>query len=64
MRIEVSLVQSYEDEPLLYEMLPFIYSLGFKLCGIEEAWSNRTTQEVFQMDAMLMRTDRVLSDRV
>jgi len=58
MRIEVSLVQSYEGEPLIYEMLPFIYSLGFKLCGIEEAWSNRSTQEVFQIDAMLMRTDR------
>ncbi len=60
MRIEVSLVRSYEDEPLMYEMLPFIYNLGFKLCGIEEAWSNQTTQEVFQVDAMLMRTDRAI----
>ncbi len=58
MRIEVSLVQSYQSEPLICDMLPFLYGLGFKLCGVEEAWSNRNTQEVFQIDAMMMRADR------
>jgi FkbM family methyltransferase len=60
MRIEVSMVRSYEGEPLICDMLPLLYSLGFKLCGIEEAWSNRLTQEVYQMDAILMRTDRLM----
>ena len=57
MRVEVSLLRSYEDEPLIYDMLPFLYGLGFKLCGLEEAWSNRLTQEVYQMDAVLMRPE-------
>ena len=59
MRIEMSIVQSYQDEPLICDMLPFIFGLGFKLCAIEEAWSNRLTQEVFQVDAVWFRTDRL-----
>jgi hypothetical protein len=61
MRIEVSMVRSYQDEPLICDMLPFLYDLGFKLCGMEEAWSNRDTQEVFQLDAAMFRTDRLSS---
>jgi FkbM family methyltransferase len=61
MRIEVSMVRSYQDEPLISDMFPFLYGLGFKLCGIEEAWSNRDTQEVFQLDAAMFRTDRISS---
>ena len=61
MRIEVSMVRSYQDEPLICDMFPFLYDLGFKLCGIEEAWSNRDTQEVFQLDAAMFRTDRISS---
>ncbi len=60
MRIEVSMVRSYEGEPLICDMFPFLYGLGFKLCGLEEAWSNRQTQEVFQLDAVMLRTDRLL----
>ena len=46
MRIELSLVRSYEGAPLITDMLPYLAGLGFRLCGIEEAWSNRVTQEV------------------
>ncbi len=56
MRIEMSIVRTYEKEPLIYEMMPYLYDLGFELCGIEEAWSNPSTQEVYQVDAMLFRT--------
>ena len=59
MRIEVSLVRSYEDAPLITDMLPYLAGLGYRLCGIEEAWSNPETQEVYEMDAMLFRTDRL-----
>jgi hypothetical protein len=38
MRIELSLVRSYEDAPLIAEMLSYLTGLGFRLCGIEEAW--------------------------
>lgn len=58
MKIELSIVQSYEGEPLICEMLPYLYDLGFRLHGIEAAWSNRVTQEVFQVDGFLFRPDR------
>ena len=61
MRIELSLVRSYEGAPLLADMLPYLAGLGYRLCGIEEAWSNRRTQEVYEVDAILCRTERVVS---
>jgi FkbM family methyltransferase len=59
MRIEMSVVKNYEGEPLIYDMLPYLYELGFRLCAIEEAWSNRLTQEVYQVDAILFRPERL-----
>jgi len=58
MRIELSLVRSYEGAPLLAEMMSYLDGLGFRLCGIEEAWANRATQEVYEVDAILCRTER------
>jgi hypothetical protein len=40
-------------------MLPYLYSLGFRLNGIEAAWSNQVTQEVYQVDGFLFRPDRL-----
>jgi FkbM family methyltransferase len=59
MKIEMSIVKSYEDEPLIYDMLPYLYDLGFRLNGIEAAWSNQSTQEVYQVDGFLFRPDRL-----
>ncbi len=61
MRIELSLVSSYEGAPLIGDMLPFLAGLGYRLCAIEEAWSNRLTQEVYEVDAVLFRTERAQS---
>ena len=58
-RIELSIVRNYEAEPLICEMLPYLYELGFRVCAIEEAWSNRATHEVYQVDATLFRTERL-----
>lgn len=58
LRIELSLLKSYDDEPLLCDMLPHLQSLGFSLAGIEPAWSDPRTQEVFQLDGMFVRTGR------
>ena len=55
---ELSVLQCYEGEPLLCDMLPYLQSLGFSLAGIEPAWSDPRTQEVFQLDGMFVRTDR------
>lgn len=59
MRIEVSVVESYQDEPLLQQMLPYLYGLGFRLTSIEHAWSHPKTQEVYQLDATLFRPERL-----
>ena len=54
-RIELSVSQCYEQEPSMYEMMTYLYDLGFRLCAIEEAWSNSQTREVYQMDAVFFR---------
>jgi len=58
LRIELSVLRCYEGEPLLCDMLPYLQSLGFSLAGIEPAWSDPRTQEVFQLDGMFVRTGR------
>ena len=60
LRIELSLLKCYQSEPLLCDMLPYLQSLGFSLAGIEPAWSDPRTQEVFQLDGMFVRTDRLI----
>jgi FkbM family methyltransferase len=59
MRIEMSVVKSYEGEPLMCDMLPFLNDLGFKLVSIENAWSNEVTQELYQIDGILFRPERL-----
>ena len=59
MKIEMSLVENYEDEPLIQDMLSYLYALGFRLSGIEAAWSNQSTQEIYQVDALMFRPDRL-----
>jgi len=59
LKIEMSVVETYENEFLIYDMLPYLYGLGFRLTGIEAAWSNRVTQEIYQVDGFLFRPDRV-----
>src|SRR6266496_1443228 len=59
MRIEMSVVKSYEGEPLMCDMMPFLNDLGFKLVSIENAWSNEVTQELYQVDGILFRTEKL-----
>lgn len=61
MRIEMSIVRNYVGELLVCDMLPYLYGLGYSLCAIDEAWSDRATQEVYQVDAIMFRTDRLSS---
>ncbi len=59
LRAELSVLKCYEGEPLLCDMLPYLYDLGFKLTGIEPGWSDELTQEVFQMDGIFFRVDKL-----
>jgi FkbM family methyltransferase len=54
-RVELSVSPYYEDEPSMLEIMSYLYSLGFRLCAIDEAWSDPRTREVFQMDAVFFR---------
>lgn len=58
MRVELGLLRCYEGEPLFGEMIEYLYGLGFRLCGIEEAWSDRNTGEVFQLDGVFFRVEK------
>jgi FkbM family methyltransferase len=55
LRVELSVSQCYENEPLMSEMMNYLYGLGFRLCAIDEAWSDRRTREVFQLDGVFFR---------
>ena len=54
-RVELSVSQCYEEEPSMFEMMNYLYGLGFRLCAIEEAWSDPQTREVYQMDGVFFR---------
>jgi hypothetical protein len=58
-RVEMSVSQCYEDEPLLSEMISYIHALGFRLCAVDEAWSDPRTREVFQVDGVFFRVRAV-----
>lgn len=58
-RIELSVSPCYEDEPSIFEMINYLHDSGFRLCAIEEAWSNSRTREVYQMDAVFFRVAAV-----
>lgn len=59
LRVELSVLKCYEDEPLLCDMLPYLDGLGFKLCGVEPAWADERTQELFQLDGIFCRPERL-----
>ena len=58
-RVEMSVSRCYEDEPLLSEMFSYLHELGFRLCAIEEGWSDPWTREVFQVDGVFFRVTSV-----
>jgi FkbM family methyltransferase len=59
MKIETSLVGIYEGETLLWDMLPYLYELGFRLVAVDNGWSNPGSGEMYQVDCILFRTGRV-----
>ncbi len=59
LRVELSVSRCYENEPSMFEMMDYLYGLGFRLCAVDEAWSDRRTREVFQLDAVLFRCTAV-----
>jgi len=56
-KLEMSLVRNYEGETMLFDMLPYVESLGFRLVQFENGWSNDKTGELYQVDGIFFRTD-------
>lgn len=61
MKIEMSLVQNYEGEALLPEMLPYLYKQGFRAVFFENGWRNSQTGELYQVDSILCRNRNCVS---
>ena len=59
LKLEMSLVENYRGEPLMVEMLPRLKSMGFHLVEFENGWSNEETGEMYQVDGVFFRTDRL-----
>lgn len=57
MRLELALVHAYEGESLLHELLPTIYTYGFRVVAIDSAWGNDHTAEIYQVNVTLFRVE-------
>ena len=42
-------------------MIQLLNDLGFRLVLIENGWSNSLTKELYQIDGIFFRTDRIQS---
>lgn len=61
MQVEMSLIRSYHGEELFGSMLPYLYDLGFRLMALEPGWSHPATREMYQLDGLFFRPDRLLA---
>lgn len=60
MKVEMSLVQNYEGETLLFDLIPFLYNLGFRLVHFQDGWCNSVSRELYQVDGIFFRTETPL----
>jgi FkbM family methyltransferase len=59
LKLEMSLVENYRGELLMTDMLPYLKTMGFQLVEFENGWSNENTGEMYQVDGVFFRTDRL-----
>ncbi len=59
LKLEMSLAENYYGELLLLDMLPLLENMGFRLVEFENGWSNENTGEMYQVDGVFFRTDKV-----
>jgi len=62
-KLEMSLVENYRGELLMVEMLSRLRNMGFHLVEFENGWSNEKTGEMYQVDGVFFRTDRLVGAR-
>lgn len=52
---ELSVVPLYEDQPLFYEMIEYLYTLGFELAWLERGFTEPNTGQLLQFDGLFAR---------
>lgn len=63
-QVEASLVQLYDGEMVLDEMVRFMHQHGFTLMSIEPGFSSGTTGQMYQADLVFFRKDVATSPSV
>lgn len=64
MQIEMSLVENYDGETMWQEMMEFAYEKGFRAMHLHDGWRNEETLELYQIDVVFCRPERVSLDRL
>ncbi len=54
-QLEMSLFPMYKDEMLFQEAVTMLDKLGFKLCGLENSFTDRKTGQLLQVDGVFYR---------
>lgn len=55
LQIELSMVELYQGETLIHEMLLMIKSLGFTCCSLEPGFYDKKTGQLLQVDGIFFR---------
>jgi FkbM family methyltransferase len=62
MKIEMSLVENYYGEMLYADMIAYLAKLGYRPVSIRDGWRDHRTKELYQVDGVFFRTDRISLD--
>lgn len=55
LQLELSIVELYEGQKLMRDVLDYVENIGFKLWGLEPAFVDRNTAQMLQVDAIFVK---------
>jgi FkbM family methyltransferase len=57
LQLELSLSQTYENEPYFLEMIDVLGSYGFQLFSVETGYFNKKSGQLYQMDGIFLKKE-------